>query len=87
MPNIVTIFGYHAHIYFRDENQRAKATILHKALSANPHSLWADGVMRPSDRTLLPFTKPHFYWTVSDHRALADAQPERPNGTKSSRDR
>ena len=87
MPDMITIQGYRAHIYFRDEKQRAKATILHKASSANPHSPWGDGVTRPSDRTLLPFTKPNFHWTVSDHRALADAQLERPNGIKSSRDR
>lgn len=36
MPNIETIFSYHAHIYYHDERKRAKAAKLRKSLRAIP---------------------------------------------------
>ena len=50
MVNIDTIYGYHAHIYYRDEGERAKAAELRKILSANPDirmGRWRDEPVGP----------------------------------------
>ena len=50
MPNIVTIFGYHAHIYYHDERERARAATLRESLRSNPDirlGRWRDEPVGP----------------------------------------
>ena len=50
MVEINTIHGYHAHIYFRDDGERAKAAALREFLSANPDiriGRWRDEPVGP----------------------------------------
>ena len=50
MADIETIHGYHAHIYCRDDRERAKAAALRKILNANLDILigrWRDEPVGP----------------------------------------
>ena len=50
MVEINTIHGYHAHIYYRDDGERAKAATLREFLSANPDiriGRWRDEPVGP----------------------------------------